>query len=375
MAADRTALQPTRPAPTPEEAADLARRNEEWIQLNLQWQREAELKRLAQLKEDNPRRYYLETLPEPVDYVRAYPALLAGAMRAGRVPEARVYLLLRALDPSGRGVVDVDRARLYYSHKHSPYRVMGWRRLRQVLAAGDGLFWQRDDRDRLWVKSPAHIAAGLGVDRLRGLPVGLPVVSLLESLSETRAAIYAAWHAGRGEAAGPVSRAAIRSQIGAAESTQRTYDHIVDVKRRRNVVILGDATRENIERHAWVRGAAIFRLRDYLGRHGRPGWVYLAANMPASYTSKYDVLPKGRTRKVNRRLDNLVIKGETRGKGSQVVDRTKVYHEDGAAAGDAYNRDQGDNNHYWRMGPVLKEAADRPAKLDGVAVWGVIYKK
>ena len=35
--------------------------------------------------------------------------IMAGAMRAGRVPEARVYLLLRALDPSGRGVVDGDR--------------------------------------------------------------------------------------------------------------------------------------------------------------------------------------------------------------------------------------------------------------------------
>ena len=63
MAADRNALQPPRPAPTPEEAADLARRNEEWIQLNLQWQREAELKRLAQLKEDNPVSYTHLTLP------------------------------------------------------------------------------------------------------------------------------------------------------------------------------------------------------------------------------------------------------------------------------------------------------------------------
>lgn len=373
MAADRSAMPPTRPAPTPEEVADLARRNEEWIALNLQWQREAELKRLAQLREDNPRRYYLETLPEPVDYVRAYPALLAGAMRAGRVPEARVYLLLRALDPSGRGVVDVDRVRLYYSHKHSPYRVMGWRRLRQLLAAGDGLFWQRDDRDRLWVKSPAHIAAGLDVDRLTGLPVALPVVSLLESLGETRAAFYSAWHAGRGEAAGPISRAAIRAAIGAAESTQRTYDHVVDVHRQKNVVILGDATRENIERHAWVRGAAIFQLRDHMGKHGRPGWVYLAANLPATYTSTLDALPRGRTRKVNTALRNLVNTG--RGKECNADDLTRVYHDDGAAAGDAYNRDQGDHDHYWRYGPTLKTTADRPVKLEGVAVWGVITKK
>jgi hypothetical protein len=46
--------------------------------------------------------------------------------------------------------------------KKSPHRVCGWRRLRQILAEGEDVFWARDRVGRLWIKGPARVAQALG---------------------------------------------------------------------------------------------------------------------------------------------------------------------------------------------------------------------
>ena len=329
---------------------------------------EGERLRLARLKEDNPRRFYLETLPELPDYVRAYPSLLAAARRGGRVPHMRLYLLCKALDPNGSGYVDLDRVQLYYTLKDSPYKAFGPRRLRQILAAGAGVFWERHTDNGLWLKSPDKIAAPLDVDHIAGAPVALPVWPLLDSHKEAAAAFYAAWHAARGDDPNPVSRGTIRRVTGACKSSQIAYEVLADVQARRNIAIVGDATKEGMQSAAW-RFGHVFKFKDHAGKvdRRRRGWVYAAACIPSSYRSPYATLPKGRLRRINTSLHNLV----TMGRGKCEDDFLRIYHGDGAAAADSYNRDP-KHDHFYRYGNSLKPTAARPPKLEGVGLWAVL---
>lgn len=326
---------------------------------------EGERLRLAKLKESDPRAYYLETLPELPDYVRAYPSLLSAARRGGRVPQMRLYLLCRALDQAGAGLVGLDQVRRYFVGKDAPYRAFNARRLRQILAAGAGIFWERYTNDRLWLKSPGRIAAALGVGRLDGLPVAVPVWAIWGGQHEAAAAFYAAWHAGRGDDPNPIGRATLVKLTGAAASTQRTYDHTAEVQRQRNIAIVGDATKEGMQDAAWRFGPGVFKFRDHVGKMGRRGWVYAAASMPSTYHSKLDTLPRGRQRKANK-LIHLVTNG-ARGKDDQIAKR---YHVEAAAACDAYNHDP-KLDHYWRRGPAMQVTAECPPKLARAFLWGV----
>jgi len=115
----------------------------------------------------------------PVDQVRAYPSLLAAYLKQKHVPAARLYLLLQALDQVGRGGFDVDQIRATFTSKKSKFYICGWRRLRQILNDGEGIFWQRDTAARLWLTSPARVAIALEVRGLHGQPVAIPTAALL----------------------------------------------------------------------------------------------------------------------------------------------------------------------------------------------------
>lgn len=333
---------------------------------------EGERLRLARLKETNPRRFYLETLPELPDTVRAYPSLLAAARRGGRVPHMRLYLLCRALDLAGSGVVDLDRVKQYFTFEHSPYRIFKTtKRLRQILAAGVGVFWERHTDTALWLKSPDKIAAALDVDHIAGMPVALPVWPLLDGHKETAAAFYATWHAARGDDPNPISRQTIHKITGACKSSQIAYEALADIQARRNIAIVGNATKDNLQEAAWRYGR-VWKFKDHAGKLGRRGWVYVAINMPSTYQSPYSTLPKGRLRRINAALHDLVSMGcysISRGKGNDNIRR--IYHGDGAAAADAYNCDP-KHDHYYRHGAGLKPTAARPPKLEGVGLWTVL---
>ena len=327
---------------------------------------EGERLRLAKLKESDPRAYYLETLPELPDYVRAYPSLLAAARKGRRGPHMRLYLLCKALDVAGSGVVALDQVRRYFVGQDAPYKAFGARRLRQILAEGRGVFWQRYTDDKLWLASPGRLAVALGVGRLDGAPVAVPVWAIWGGHHEAAAAFYSAWHAGRGDDPNPVGRAALVELTGAAASTQRTYDHTAEVQRQRNIAIVGDATKEGMQDAAWRFGRGVFKFRDHVGKMGRRGWVYAAASMPSTYHSKLDRLPRGRQRKANK-LIRLVTNG-ARGKDDKIAKR---YHVEAAAACDAYNHDP-KHDHYWRRGPAMRVTAECPPKLAAAFIWGVV---
>lgn len=327
---------------------------------------DSERLRLARLKESDPRRFYLETLPELPNTVRAYPSLLAAARRGGRVPLMRLYLLCKALDPNGSGVVSLDQVKQYYTLKDSPYRVFTPRRLRQVLGQGVGLFWDRHTDDRLWLRSPDKIAAGLDVGHIAGAPVALPVWPLLDGHHEAAAAFHAAWLTTRGDDPNPISRQTITSITGACKSSQIAYDVTASIQARRNIGIVGNGTKDQLQDAAWRYGHA-FKFRDHAGRVGRRGWIYTAINLPSSYQSPYATLPKGRQRRINAALHDLVSMG--RGKGNNDIRR--IYFSDGAAAADAFNRDPKQDCIY-RHGTGIKPTTARPPKLEGVGLWTVL---
>jgi hypothetical protein len=282
--------------------------------------------------------------------VKVYPPLLAAMLDAGLAPVGRVYELLKAKDHAGRGCFDIAEVRDLLTAKDSSWRVCGRRRLRGILADGDGTCWTRDDRDRIWLHGPARIAQALDCGRLRGVPVALPVAALLAGLAETKAAFLASWHAGRVDGEGnstPISQAAIRKETGVSEVTARRYHKIAGVKTQRNIAISDLPWREHMADETYERGRGVFRFVDRQGKRGKRGRGYVAWHMPATYTAPYSQSPKGRQRKINRQID-LVI-STTRGNSREV---NRLYYLKGSAAAKAHSR-QPDDDHYLRGKPSL----------------------
>jgi hypothetical protein len=249
-------------------------------------------------------------------------------LRRKKAAPGRIWLLLRAADAAGRGCVSVAEAVRLLTGL-SPYRICGRRQLSNLLAAGDGLFWERNtDRageEQLWLRSAARVAAGLGVTRLSGSPVAVPLAALTGTIGQARAHLYASFHSGRQRAdlltgrprpRGPIARATLCQLSGASLNSQRNYERRVRVGRRSAVAIGPLAGAADEHEIAWRRGRALFHLRDDAGRFGRPGAVYLAWQLPNEYTGPHAALPRGRQKRLNRALADLFHNGMTGNDGS-----------------------------------------------------------
>jgi len=303
--------------------------------------------------------------------LKIYPAIALGMLREERTAAGRVWLLLRALDAPGRGMVAVDEAHAALCDKASPLRLCGWRRLRQLLAEGEGVFWARErgrvaeprrpDRfsetcqvsayeDRLRLFGPARVAAALGVRRLAGRPVGVPVAALLGPIGDARAHLYAAFHSGRAKEVtsyelrvtsseahsslvtrhsslgSPIARDTLAGLSGVCARSQAAYERRAGVASRANIAlgerVAAGAPDPAEQERAWRQGRAVFRLRDHRGRHGRPGATYLAWRLPNAYgpATGHQPRPKGRQKRINRQLADLFTKGMT-GNGARVEKR------------------------------------------------------
>lgn len=287
----------------------------------------------------------------------------------GQTAAGRVWLLCHALDTDRRGVLDVGQVYDTLAGKGSPWRIGGRRRLQQILAAGQGVFWDRNKlkngRVQLRLYGPARVALALGVFHLAGDPVLVPVTDLLERVHIANAALFAAVITLRNDGDGqgrPVTRATLKRLTGAAHSTQRTYTKTADIRSRPNYVILeGAADSETRQAAHWNHGRGVFVFVDHDGRQGGGRRrAYLARPMPNSYDSPLQLAARGRQRKINKRL-NLVTNGAL-GNAAD-VDYSKLYHDNPTEAGKAYNR-RPSTDHYWRQ----CEAAD------GVVMWRYLPK-
>jgi len=256
--------------------------------------------------------------------VKVYPDLALGILRRKKAAPGRVWLLLRHHDAAGRGRVDLAEAVRLLTRDGSPLRICGRRQLINLLAAGEGLFWQRDTgsdgREWLRLHSATRVAAGLGVARLGGSPVAVPLNALTGTIGQCRAHLYAAFHSGRtttdlltGErrGRGPIARETLCKLSGAVPNSQRNYERRAHVGRRSAIAVGPQVGRADEQELAWRRGRALFHLRDRQGRFGRPGATYLAWQLPNEYTGPHATLPRGRMKRLNRALADLFHDGMT----------------------------------------------------------------
>lgn len=263
-------------------------------------------------------------------HTKVYPSLWATARQRGLDNALRVYWLAYHLEPDKRGKLSIAALREALTAKGSELRAFGWRRLRQVLGEGEGVFWTRSKDASgalcLWRHSPRRVLEALDGGRMRGKPVSVSVYAIAEGKHAYSAAMLSAWHAGRDNGA-PISQAGIRRLTDVAESTQRTYQKTAKIEARRNIALLGKKYTPDAYRAAlYEHGGGVFVIR---GKHG----AQLARALPNSYTSSLEVLPRGRTRKINQ---HLVINAE-QGKDGTVK---RVYFEKPTSAAAAASRER-----------------------------------
>ncbi|MBP8002504.1 MAG: hypothetical protein KA314_24580 [Chloroflexi bacterium] len=53
----------------------------------------------------------------------------------------RLWLMLRAIDKEGQGIILIERAKELLVKEASPLRLCGQRQWRNLLREGEGLFW------------------------------------------------------------------------------------------------------------------------------------------------------------------------------------------------------------------------------------------
>ena len=289
--------------------------------------------------------------------VVVHPTILLSMLKQHLEAPGRVWLLLRAIDRDGRGWLTVDDARQRLTGKDSPYHICGWRRLRQLLAQGEGVFWHRDGQDRLWLYGAHRIAYTLDSGRLQGFPVELPISVLLGGIQAVRAAFYATFHGGRDSK--PISRETLESLSGIPGRTQLEYDRVACVERRRNIAIGERYSQEHAQDRAWKQGRAVFHFVDTEGRQGRQGREYVAWHLPNSYQTAYQRRSRGSRKRLNRKLADLVKKGIP-GNDDRAIE--KLFFPNGALAARQYNRDP-ELDAYWRQ--------ENPTRAGG-GLWHVI---
>ena len=275
--------------------------------------------------------------------VVVHPTILLSMLKQHQEAPGRVWLLLRAIDADGRGWLDVDDARRHLTEKGAPLRVCGWRRLRQLLAQGEGVFWHRDARNRLWLYGAHRIAYKLDSGRLQGFPVEFLLSALLGGIRTVRAAFYASFHGGRDSK--PISRETLESLSGVPGRTQLEYDRVARVERQRNIAIGERHSVENAQERAWRHGRAAFHFIDTQGRQGRAGREYVAWHLPNSYRADYQRRSRGSRKRLNRKLADLVKKGIP-GNDDRAVE--KLFFPNGALAARRYNRSP-EQDAYWHQ--------------------------
>ncbi|MCI0558721.1 MAG: hypothetical protein MN733_09515 [Nitrososphaera sp.] len=296
----------------------------------------------------------LGSSPQTNSWVKLYPDIGLGMLRQELTAPGRLWLMLRYLDREGSGVIRIDILTTQLTKKSSPLRLCGQRQLRNLLQDGEGVYWTRD-KEYIWLCSAAKVAYTLGVERLTGRPVALPVAALLDGIGTFRAHLYTAFHSGRtkdtpyGEQAMPIARETMAELSRVGRSSQRAYEERVGIEVQANFAVGDLSTKENQENRAWVQGQALFELKDYRGQQGKKGKTYLAWQLPNTYIGQHRHRPRGRQKRINRELKDLVTKG-TPGNvegTSETQKPEKVYYPNGKLAAKAYGRDP-ERELYWK---------------------------
>lgn len=229
---------------------------------------------------------------------KVYGGLAAAALAGGHAAALRAWHIVRAVDTQGEGRVTAAEARR---------AVRAWlskddTRRGLVAAEAVGLLRQvrrrRDGEAVMLVAGLRAAAEALGADTVGAVPVPVPA-GKARKLNAWKGALWKSVHAGRGENAGPISRATLEAVTGVPERTQRRYE------RRAGVRVTRNYAREELPAEP---GA----VRDVLAEHrlaGRSAWVVrgrrgasILSTLPNSYEARAAGACRGQTRKVNREL-------------------------------------------------------------------------
>lgn len=240
--------------------------------------------------------------------IKLYPDIALALLKHECTAAGRIWLLLRHLDASGQGWLTVDEIRAKLTSKNAVLRICGWRQMRNLLRAGEGIFWQRQN-GRIWLRSVTKVAQALTVIKLKQRPVALPVAVLTQSIGQVRAHFYASFHSSR--QAKPISREAIEAVSHVPARTQRRYEKRAHVRRRSNFAVGPQATKTAVERTHWRHGHAAFSFKDFQGQHGRIGQTYIAWQLPNSYEGPHALAAKGQQKRINHTLTDLFMQGIT----------------------------------------------------------------
>ncbi len=255
------------------------------------------------------------TRPAPAQAtIKLYPTLALALLKQEQVVCGRVWLLLRYLDEAGRGWVAPDAVRRVLTDTDSSLYLFGERQLRKLLAQGDGLFWQRDE-GHIWLAGLARVAAAVGVEKLAGKPVALPLAVLLGPIGDVRAHLYASFHSSRtktertGSASSPISRATLTDLSGVSPRTQQSYEKKAEDCQ---AVAVRSARRErSVPRsRRGGMGRRCFRLPTFAVNRGRPVRLITPGSCPTITLGHMLHLGRGRGRHHNRQLADLRQKGD-----------------------------------------------------------------
>jgi hypothetical protein len=308
---------------------------------------------------------------QPAPAARVYPDLAVAMLRQGVVAAGRLWLLLQHLDRSGQGWVREAGARAALTTPGSEIYLCGWRQLRNLLAAGDGLFWQRDGgagEPRIWLASTARVCQRLGVEQIRLEPVVMPLPVLLGGIGAVRAHFYASYHSSR--QGRPISRAALADLTAVTRRSQRTYEPVAGVRSQANWAIGPAQQGSDAQELAWRHGQALFTFTDRRGRYGRPGATYFSWQLPNSYQGPHATQGRSPKKALNQQLVDLYSQGMTgngRQDGEAELQRSRFF-DNGRAAVRALRRGQPGETYWlssqherryqiWHLLPDLEEVS------------------
>lgn len=258
-----------------------------------------------------------EEAPSPVAvFIRVYPDIVLASMKADLESVARVWFLAKHLDAEGSGFLYTANLKEKLTDKTSNLFLFGQRRLRTLLAEGEGTFWVRDKQHRIWLRSYKKVALHFNLSRLTLKPVELPLESLTKNIFTARSWFYASFHMGRANA--PISRAAIEKITGIDAQTQRKYETEVGIKAKFNYAIAENASPEAVQEHAWQRGGGSFTFKDTKGYHGAKMNAYIAWQLPNTYEIDGHHCSRGMQKRINNSLKHLLMEKGTTGKEQRV---------------------------------------------------------
>jgi hypothetical protein len=295
--------------------------------------------------------------PPATGEVKLYPDIALAMLRNEQSACGRIWLLLHHLDQARCGWLSLEAARRHLSGPASPWRLCGWRHLRNLWHQGEGFFWQRQN-GRIWLHGTAKVAAALGVAHLSQRPVALPVEMLLQGVGIFRAHLYASFHSARchqGHSSTPVkpiARATLQELSRVSPRSQRAYEERANVRRQANFALATALAQDDEKERAWQHGRAFFSFTDPKGKQGRPGNRYLAWQLPNDYIGPHAPAPQGRQKRINQYLADLFMQGMT-GNGKVAGEHGRSgrqrFYGTGLMAAKAYSRTP-QADLYWHNG-------------------------